>query len=217
MKDTVSSDIIEKWLSAWALSRELPLPTKFKSGYKVEVGYEKQKSRYVFAEVNDDFMQLSKTINETWIFLKVCASPDDVVNKISDKWMLQPQGYLMYCVSPMNIQMTTLPDGYIVELENYNSTTLVKIMTKNGTLACTGRVVIVDDLAVYDRISTEENHKRKGLATYLIAELEQIAMSKNIYKNFLVATEQGKLLYQSLGWEVCSLYTSVVIPDHADL
>ena len=211
MGNNVSPNIIQKWLTAWALSRELPLPTNFKSGYKVNVGYQKQKARYVFAELNDDFIQLSETINETWVFLKVCASPEEVKNKISGKWVIQPQGYLMSCVSPMNIQVN-LPDGYEIEFDNYNSTTLVKILTKNGELASAGRIVIVDDLAVYDRISTEENHKRNGLATFLIKELERIAISKNVYKNFLVATEQGKLLYQSLGWKVCSLYTSVVIP-----
>lgn len=211
MEKHVSPNVIQKWLTAWALSRELPLPTNFKSGYKVDVGYEQQKARYVFSELNDDFIQLSETINETWVFLKVCASPEEVKNKISAKWVIQPQGYLMSCVSPMDIQVN-LPNGYEMEFDNYNSTTLVKIRTKNGELASAGRMVIVDDLAVYDRITTEENHKRNGLATFLIQELERIAISKNVYKNFLVATEQGKLLYQSLGWKVCSLYTSVVIP-----
>ncbi|SMC97184.1 GNAT family N-acetyltransferase [Pedobacter africanus] len=211
MEKHVSPNVIQKWLTAWSLSRELPLPTNFKSGYKVDVGYEQQKARYVFSELNDDFIQLSETINETWVFLKVCASPEEVKNKISAKWVIQPQGYLMSCVSPMNIQVN-LPNGYEMEFDNYNSTTLVKIRTKNGELASAGRMVIVDDLAVYDRITTEENHKRNGLATFLIQELERIAISKNVYKNFLVATEQGKLLYQSLGWKVCGLYTSVVIP-----
>lgn len=212
MGNSVSSDILEKWLNAWSLSRELPLPTKFKSGYKVDVDYEKQKARYVFAELNDDFIQLSETINENWIFLKVCASPEEIKNKISERWVIQPQAYLMSCVSPMNISNRSLPDGYEIEFDSYNSTTVVKILANDGELASIGRIVIVDDLAVYDRISTEENHKRKGLATFLIKELEQIAMSKNVYKNFLVATEQGKLLYQSLGWKIYSLYTSVVIP-----
>lgn len=103
MENNVSPNIIQKWLTAWALSRELPLPTNFKSGYKVDVGYQKQKARYVFAELNDDFIQLSETINEAWVFLKVCASPEEVKNKISGKWVIQPQGYLMSCVSPMNI------------------------------------------------------------------------------------------------------------------
>ena len=210
MENNVSSDILEKWLKAWCLSRELPLPVKFKSGYRVDVGYEKQKVRYVFAELNDDFIRLSETINETWVFLKVCASPEEVKNKLSRKWVIQPQGYMMCCISPMNIPTINLPDGYEIKFDSYNSTTAVKI-TKDGALASIGRLVIVDDLAVYDRISTEEDHKRKGLATFLMKELERIAISKNVHKNFLVATEQGKLLYQSLGWEVCSLYTSVVM------
>lgn len=212
MGNSVSSDILEKWLNAWSLSRKLPLPTKFKSGYKVDVGYDKQKARYVFAELNDDFIQLSEIINETWVFLKVCASPEEVKNKLSERWVIQPQGYMMSCVSPMNIPKIRLPGGYELDFDSDGSTTLAKIVTKDGALASIGRLVIVDDLAVYDRISTEENHKRKGLATFLIKELEQIALSKNVHKNFLVATEQGKLLYQSLGWKVYSLYTSVVIP-----
>lgn len=73
MENHISSDIIENWLKAWSVSRELPLPVKFKSGLKVDVGFEKQKTRYVFTELNDDFIQLSKDIDESWIFLKVCA------------------------------------------------------------------------------------------------------------------------------------------------
>lgn len=212
MVNWVSSDILEKWVTAWALSRKLPLPIRFNSGYKVDVGYEKQIARYVFSELNDDFIRLSDTINEAWVFLKVCASREEVRNKISQKWVFQPQGYMMSCPSPMIIPKVILPDGYEVEFDSYNSTTLVKVVTQSGELASSGRVVIVDDLAVYDRISTEENHVRKGLATFLMKELEQIAISQNAYKNFLVATEQGKLLYESLGWTICSLYTSVVIP-----
>jgi len=113
----------------------------------------------------------------------------------------------------MNIPNKILPADYVMAFEIYNSTTVIKIVTKDGELASIGRVVIVEDIAVYDRISTEEDHKRKGLATYLMGELEKIAASKNAHINFLVATEQGKLLYQTLGWEVFSPYTSAVIPS----
>jgi hypothetical protein len=44
-------------------------------------------------------------------------------------------------------------------------------------------------------------------------QLEQIALSKEVSQNFLVATEEGKSLYESLGWELYSLYTSIVIPS----
>lgn len=132
---------------------------------------------------------------------------------IPEKWILQPQGYMMTCFRPMNIRVTTLGNDYKLELEQYNSTFVIRIVTNNGELASIGRVVLVDDLAIYDRISTESNHKRKGLATFLMKELEKIALSKEITNNFLVATEEGKSLYEPLGWEVYSLYTSIVIPD----
>jgi len=208
----IQKDIVEKWLKAWSLSRELPLPVPFKSGYRVEVGYENQKSRYVFPELNDDFTGLSESIEEPFVFLKVCASPEEVKNKIPENWEIQPQGYMMSCFQPMKIPDIDLPDEYKLESNHYNSTFFLRIVMKNGETASTGRVVIVEDLAVYDRILTEENHRKKGLATFLMKELEKNALSKGVYKNFLVATEQGKRLYQALGWDVYSLYTSAVIP-----
>lgn len=212
MQNNISKDIIEKWLKGWALSRELPLPVIYRSGFKVDVGHEKQKVRYVFSELNDDFIHLASSIDEPWVFLKVCASPDELKDYVPSKWEIQPQGYMMSCLHPMKFSNGSLPNEYKLEFDNYNSTFVVRIVTQNGELASIGRVALVDDIAVYDRISTESDHRRKGLASFLIKELEKIALSKGVFKNFLVATEEGKLLYQSLGWEVYSLYTSVVIP-----
>jgi GNAT superfamily N-acetyltransferase len=100
-----------------------------------------------------------------------------------------------------------------LEFDNYNSTYVVKIITQDNETASIGRVVIVDDLSVYDRILTDNQHQRKGLASFLMKELEKIAISHGVFKNLLVATEEGKSLYQSLGWEMYSLYTSIVIHD----
>lgn len=212
MENHISSDIIENWLKAWSMSRELPLPVKFKSGLKVDVGFEKQKTRYVFTELNDDFIQLSKDINEPWVFLKVCAPPGEVKRHVLKKWIVQPQGYMMSCFHPMTIPDICLHNDYKLEITNYNSTYVIKVVTQKGEVASLGRLILIDELAVYDRILTDDNHKRKGLATFLMKELEKIALSKGVSKNFLVATEEGKSLYESLGWKLYSLYTSIVIP-----
>lgn len=213
MKKNVSIPILEKWLKGWALSRELPLPVKYKSGYMLDVGYENQKRRYVFAELNDDYIQLSKAINEPWVYLKVCTVSNKLKDILSKKWTIESQAYMMYCSKQVSVLNTTLVDDYRFEFDNYNSTFVVRIVTKNGKLASVGRVVLVDDLAIYDSISTEPNHRRKGLGTILMKELEKIALANHITNNFLVATEEGKSLYLSLGWEIYSLYTSAVILD----
>ena len=211
MENYISKDIILKWLKAWSLSRELSLPVPYKSGFKVDVGSENQKTRYVFPKLNEDFFQLCEEVSEPYIFLKFCGSPIEIENKIPVNWQVQPQGYMMFCFHKMKNIDTKLSENYILFFESYNSTFVIKILAENNEIASEGRVVIVDDLAVYDRIITNNIHKRKGLASILMKELEKIALSKQVYKNFLVATEDGKYLYESLGWELYSLYTSIVI------
>ncbi|MET3037787.1 GNAT family N-acetyltransferase [Chryseobacterium sp. NRRL B-14859] len=211
MKDKVK--IVESWLKGWCLSREVFFPVQYKSGFNVFVGYEKQKERYVFPELNDDFFELARSIDEPWVYLKVCTSPDQFIGKIPERWQLQPQGYMMTCFHPMNFREIRLADGYHLEFSQYNSTFIVTILSENGEQASIGRVSLVDGFAVYDRIITEKDHQRKGLATFLLKELEKIALSKGFSNNLLVATEEGMLLYETLGWKVYSLHTSVVIPS----
>lgn len=213
MKEKVSAEIVEKWLKGWCLSREVSFPVQYKSGFRVIVGDEKQKERFVFPTLNDDFFELIHSMTEPWVYLKVSTSPDEFIKKIPEKWKLQPQGYMMTCFHPMNFPEISLAEGYQLEFSEYNTTFVVRIIAENGEQASIGRVSLIDGLAVYDRIVTEKKHQRKGLATFLLKELEKIALSKGFSNNILVATEEGKYLYETLGWEIYCLHTSVVIPS----
>ncbi|VFA40956.1 GNAT family N-acetyltransferase [Chryseobacterium indologenes] len=211
MKD--KAEIVEKWLKGWCLSREVSFPVQYKSGFYVFVGDEKQKERYVFPEPDEDFFQLTRSIDEPWVYLKVNTPPEEWIQRIPEKWELQPQGYLMTCFQPMNFGTISLANGYHLEFSEYNSTYVVKAVAENGEQASIGRVSLTDDVAVYDRIVTEVKHQRKGLASFLLKELEKIALSKGFFNNLLVATEEGRLLYETLGWKVYCLHSSIVIPN----
>lgn len=214
MSCQVSEELVEKWLRGWSLSRSLPLPERYRSGFKVEVGEEKQKIRYVFPELNDDFIQLAESVTEPWIYLKVCVSPEQLKSLVPERWEFQPEGYMMHCRHPMVIPDIALTDNYSVKIRCITSEYFtVRVLYNTTEQAAIGRLIIVDDIAVYDRVVTEEGHRRKGLASIVLAKLEEIALSKGVSNNFLVATQQGKLLYESLGWKLYSSYTSIVIPD----
>ncbi|MCL1672814.1 GNAT family N-acetyltransferase [Elizabethkingia ursingii] len=214
MKEKVPAVFIEKWLNGWSVSREVSLPVKYKSGFKVEVGWENQKTRYVFPALNEDLIHLAESIDEPWVFLKVCAACSELTEILPDRWTIQPQGYLMMSENNSDkIKDRTLADAYTMETEvSEDGVYHIKIKDKNKDLASSGRVVCIDGWAIYDRIETSQYHQRKGLGSYLFAELQKIANKKGIENNILVATEEGRLLYESLGWKVVSLYTSVVIP-----
>lgn len=214
MKEKIPAVFIEKWLNGWSVSREVSLPVKYKSGFKVEVGWENQKTRYVFPALNEDLIHLAESIDEPWVFLKVCAACSELTEILPDRWTVQPQGYLMMSENnPDKFENRVLADGYSMETEiSDEGVYLIKIKDKNKDLASSGRVACTDGWAIYDRIETSQFHQRKGLGSYLFAELQKIANKKGIENNILVATEEGRLLYESLGWKVVSLYTSVVIP-----
>lgn len=213
MKEKVPAVLIERWLNGWSVSRGVSLPVKYKSGFKVDVGWEEQKSRYVFPVLNEDLIHLAESIEEPWIFLKVCAPCDELTELLPDRWTVQPQGYLMMSENNSDkIKDRALADTYTMETEvSEDGVYLIKIKDRNNELASSGRVVCIDGWAVYDRIETSQHHQRKGLGSYLLTELQKVAEKKGIENNILVATEQGRLLYESLGWKVVSLYTSVVI------
>lgn len=210
----VPKDLLEKWLKGWSISRGKPLPEAWKSGYRIQVGDKEQKERYIFPEVSGDFIQLSESIHEPWVYLKVCAPFEEFGTLIPERWKRQPQGYMMYCPERMTIRESNLPNGYSMEVFGQQPNSfIVRIYSEHKKEAAIGRIVIVDGLAVYDRIKTEQDHQRKGLATQIIRQLETIALSQKVSGHFLVATEQGKLLYESLGWKLYSLYSSIVIPE----
>lgn len=213
MQTEVSSVVVEKWLKAWSLSRGLACPVQYKSGFKVHVHDEKQKIRYVFPKLDDNFIQLLNDVDEPHVFLKVCTGPGELKNVIPRKWMFQPQGYMMACRAMINAGNASLDRAYKLESAQNNSVFTIRILTQTGELAASGHLVLVDGLAVYDRIKTESKHRRKGLAMYLMKELEKIALSKGVFNNFLVATEEGKSLYEFLGWQLYSLYTTIVIAN----
>lgn len=212
MQNFNHNKLISNWLKTWSMSRNLPLPIRYKSGLLVNVGYDNQKFRYVFPEFNEDLIQLSIEINEPNIFLKYCELPDEIENKISPNWKVQPLAYMMRCLNSMNNISTELTKYFHITCESYNSTHHLKIISaKDNMIASESRIVIINGLAVYDRIITNENYKRRGLASIIMKELEKIAIANQVSNGFLVATEQGKHLYESLGWEVYSPYTTLVI------
>jgi len=147
MQEIISKDVVEKWLTGWSISRGLPLPSTFLSGFKVEVNNERQKIRYVFPNLNDDFFLLARTVVEPWVFLKVCAPPENLIHLLPPRWVIQPQGYMMHCYHPMSIKTLIEKKEFKLELEESGATYFLKIKDNLGHLAACGRVIFIDDVA----------------------------------------------------------------------
>jgi GNAT superfamily N-acetyltransferase len=208
----VDPQIVETWVKGWAISRDVPPPVRDSGSYRVDVGWPDQKARYVFPELTKDIQHLANTISEPWVFLKVCASPAMVSQLLPPHWEIQKLGFMMTCTTPMINTKAPLQDGYVLDLTVNITVPMARVLTTTGEVVASGRIAFVDDFVIYDKIETHPDHRRRGLGSVILTALESIGAARGYTKGVLVATEAGKALYESLGWQLYSLYTTAVIP-----
>jgi ribosomal protein S18 acetylase RimI-like enzyme len=204
--------IVGTWVKGWTLARNTAPPEKQEDHFRVEVGWPQQRVRYVFPALTETFHRLAESIHEPNIHLKVCAKPEQVRNLLPSRWQIQPTGYVMTCEGTMEYATATLPEKYKLTAFKGLPVPIVKIETRTGEIVAIGRVVFVDDFAIYDRIETHPEHRRRGLATFIMKALESIGQQHRAKKGILVATEDGRALYEALGWQLYSEYTTAIIP-----
>jgi GNAT superfamily N-acetyltransferase len=158
---------------------------------------------------------LAATIADPWVFLKVCAPPEAMRAILPPRWVIQPVGFMMTCSGPMGADEAALPEGYTLDLMEDLPVPIARVLTAEGEVAVTGRIALVEDFVIYDRIETHVDHRRRGLGRVVMRALEEIGRSRGKTQGALVATADGRALYESLGWRMHSLYSTAVIPGSA--
>jgi GNAT superfamily N-acetyltransferase len=204
--------IVRMWVEGWALTRQVAAPVFENGGYRVDVGLPDQKRRHVFPAYSDHVRKHAETISEPFVFLKVCSPPELVRPNLPPPWRIEAPGFMMLLSGSMPGGAAALPDGYTFAHQDHDGVTIVNILDVAAEVAATGRIAFPDELAVYDRIRTHENHRRKGLGRALMKRLETLSHEKGIRRAALVATPDGRALYEPLGWQLHSLYTTAIIP-----
>lgn len=91
------------------------------------------------------------------------------------------------------------PEGYSTSREDHDGWTLFTVHD-GDQVAARGRVATVGHYAILDRIYTHNDYRRQGLGTYVTRALIAIAHEHDVEEGLLVATGDGRELYEYLGW-----------------
>lgn len=199
--------LLERWLLGWSLSRGYALPVRSDEELSVEVGEPEQLRRHVFAKLGPALSARAEQIHERHVFLKVAVSTDALRAALPARWTINRPGYLMHGPAEF-LNKPSLPGGYSVVHDTIHAAQRVTLLDEAGVVAARGRIVFQDYTAVFDTIETHEAHRRKGLASYVMHALNQMANARAIHERLLVATPEGQMLYQSLGWQLLAPYST---------
>ena len=203
--------MLKAWLSARSVARGLPPPVPDYGGFRVDTMSDEEIARWVFPTIGAGLHTLAHTITEPRHLLKLCGGADELQAALPPTWGLHAQSYFMRAIGKPPARR--LPDGYVIEVKHAGAVLEARIMSETGDLAASGYAAEAGGVFVYDRIVTQPEHRRRGLGHVLMRTLHDVRQHPG-NPELLVATEDGRALYETLGWKTISPYSTASIFSH---
>jgi GNAT superfamily N-acetyltransferase len=202
--------LLRLWVEGWAASRGVPPPVAHSDGWRIEVGRPQQKRRHVFPRISRALHALGETVLEPWSYLKACATVDELRAALPTHWHVEAQTYFMRFDGPPP-PGPALPGGYELDVATQGRLAVARVLAADGSVAAAGHVAVVEDAAIFDRISTDAAHRRRGLGRAVMCALDAASRTLAARRGLLGATADGYAMYRTLGWHVQSPLVSGVI------
>lgn len=203
----------EVWAFGYALSRGYRPPEPVPEGLWMEVGKEEQRGRFVLRDFDPTaFAKLARSIETSGVYIEAFAPREAVISLLPENWIVRGRAYLMTTELKAPATLPARPSYQPVARDD-GAAIRLEVRDERGDLAANGSCALVDGAGVFDQILTQEAHRRRGLGTLVMNSLTQRALERGARRGTLIATPDGRALYQALGWAEWSEVTSVISPD----
>ncbi|GIG70916.1 GNAT family N-acetyltransferase [Phytomonospora endophytica] len=196
-------ELVEAWVSGWALSRATPAPIAIPGGVRVEVGDVGHRVRHVFHTYDRERLAAVPAGPGAWIKTAGELPP-------MPGWTHGPPGHLMSI--ELKREKTEPPPGYTLRIVDGPVLRSV-IEAADGTTAAHAHIAVETGSAVIDRVETDPAHRRRGLGRVAVGALTTRASELGARTGVLVATDVGRDLYTAMGWTWRSHLPSVLVPE----
>jgi GNAT superfamily N-acetyltransferase len=179
-------------------------------GWRVEVGHPQQMRRHVFPHISPALRALGEAIVEPWSYVKACVTADALRAALPAHWYVDEQTHFMRFDGPPP-PAAALPVGYKLDVATWDRLALARVLAADGSVAAAGYMAVAEDAAIFDRISTDAAHRRRGLGRVVMCALDAASRTLGARRGLLGATADGYAMYCTLGWHVQSPLASAVI------
>ncbi|MGW0807258.1 GNAT family N-acetyltransferase [Nonomuraea sp. NPDC002799] len=200
---------VRAWVDGWAISRNTPDPVREPWGLRVDVGLPGHVVRHVVAAPTPEILHhLTTTLTTPGTWLKLCAPTEAVAPLLARGWAVKDAEFMM--TAPLTRAPQSAPPGYTLAVTTRAGVTAVRLLTAAGEVAARGQFAVAGRTAVVDQVETAAAHRRRGLGTVVMRIMAATAAETGARAGVLVATAQGRALYETLGWTLHTPMTAAV-------
>ncbi|AXE28143.1 N-acetyltransferase (plasmid) [Streptomyces globosus] len=206
----IESELIRRWLNGWTAARSLPEAESVGSagdGLRSRCDQPGREVEVFALRADEDPASLTRLAaavaaarQTTWLTVPT-QRPDAVeaVVNAAGLELLHRSEWLMSADLGGHPQHAPAAP-YEREVRTDGPVTAVSLRHPSGEVAARGTVAVVGADAVADRIETDPAHRRRGLGRAVMGALAEAAVAQGARTGLLIASEEGRRLYSSLGW-----------------
>ncbi|GAA3936422.1 hypothetical protein GCM10023085_17330 [Actinomadura viridis] len=204
--------LIVAWGRGWAVSRGVAEPVEVPGGFRADVGRHGHRVRYVLHTWDTDLIaDLSRQVTEPGTWIKVSGRATDLRGALPARWIMDSAAYLMS--APFAVGAGVPPASYELLVTGDGEAIIATVVDAAGAVAASGRLAPAGEYGVIDQVQTAPEHRRQGLATTVMRALSDHAARNGLRTGVLVATQDGRRLYRTLGWTVRSEIAAAYVPE----
>lgn len=196
----------------WAVARGVPDPVEIPGGFRADVGRRGHRVRYVLHTWDTTVIEnLTEQVTATGTWIKVSGGATDLQRALSAHWTMESAAYLVR--ARFAVGTDDPPSPYQTRVSMEGDVVVATVVDATGIAAASGRLASAGEYGVIDQVETAPAHQRRGLGTIVMRTLSDQAARIGLGTGILVATEDGRHLYRTLGWTVQSEITAAYAPE----
>ncbi|WP_191842424.1 GNAT family N-acetyltransferase [Catellatospora chokoriensis] len=204
-------DLMAGWVHGWAVSRAASVPVAVPQGWRIDVGAPGHRLRYVLHTPDErSLSRLGERQDAPGTWIKVAADPAYLRAALPPQWTMADTGYLM--TTTFTGEADQPPTPYTIRTTT-DDVVVATVLDATGTPVASGRLGPAGEVGVIDQVETDPAHRRRGLGRVVMRLLGHHAVRLGMRTGALVATDDGRQLYSTLGWTVRTPIAAAYVPE----
>ncbi|WAL69145.1 GNAT family N-acetyltransferase [Amycolatopsis cynarae] len=209
-----TTEALHAWIHGWAVSRGAADPVPAPWGFTVDVGLPGHVLRHVLSAADETAARkITESTTAPGVWLKAPVPPEMLEPWLAPGWSLAGGPGFLMAAPPTAAKAGAPPapaDGYRLDTWTRAGVARALVRTEDGAFAARGQAAITGPAFVVDQVETSPAHQRRGLGRLVMRTLADLAAGQGATAGVLVATPEGRALYETMGWRVLAPLTGAV-------